>query len=96
MKLKHLFAAALMDVCGSAWAQTDVTSTYLTNAGFDTQSDWQTSNVAAGSGKNSINVDGWTSNGGAAWSSSAAFGFGGTGQINGAAIPANNSIGIGA
>jgi len=36
MKLKKLFAASALLVCSSgAWAQTDVTSTYLTNANFE-------------------------------------------------------------
>ena len=35
MKLKQLFAAALLMCCGGAWAQTDVTNTYLTNADFE-------------------------------------------------------------
>ena len=92
---KKLISLAALALCmGSAWADSeDVTSTYLTNAGFDTESSWQTSNVAAGGSANCKDVDGWTGNGGAAWSSSAAFGFGGTGQINGAAVPSTNSDG---
>lgn len=35
MKLKQIFAAALLFCTAGAWAQTDVTSTYLTNAGFE-------------------------------------------------------------
>ncbi|MBR0200870.1 MAG: hypothetical protein IJQ44_00165 [Bacteroidaceae bacterium] len=35
MKLKQLFAAALLVCSTGAWAQTDVTSTYLTNANFE-------------------------------------------------------------
>lgn len=35
MKLKHLFALAAMAACGTTWAQTDVTSEYLTNADFE-------------------------------------------------------------
>ena len=35
MKLKKLFAAALLVCSAGAWAQTDVTSTYLTNANFE-------------------------------------------------------------
>lgn len=35
MKLRNLLALAAIAVGSSAWAQTDVTSTYLDNAGFD-------------------------------------------------------------
>ena len=34
MKLKQIFAAALLFCTAGAWAQTDVTSTYITNADF--------------------------------------------------------------
>lgn len=34
MKLKNLLAAALLVSSAGAWAQTDVTSTYITNADF--------------------------------------------------------------
>ena len=40
MKLKHLFAAALTLVTAGAGAQTDVTSTYLTNADFSSTDGW--------------------------------------------------------
>lgn len=80
-------------ISAQALAQTDVTDTYLKNAGFDTESDWQTGNVATSKSTNAIAVSEWTSNGGASWSSSAAFGIGGTGQINGAAVPSTNSDG---
>ena len=47
MKLKHLLTiAALIAGAGTAWAQTDVTSTYITNAGFD-DCTAETSDVAA-------------------------------------------------
>lgn len=36
MKLKQLLASALLVCSSGAWAQTDVTSTYLTNADFET------------------------------------------------------------
>ena len=48
MKKKLLFAAAMLLAAVGVNAQTDVTSTYLKNAGFDTEADWQTGNVAAG------------------------------------------------
>ena len=88
MKKKLLFAAAMLLAAVGVNAQTDVTSTYLTNAGFDTEADWQTGNVAAGGSANSKAISEWTGNGGAAWSSSAAFAYNGGGQINGADVPA--------
>ena len=36
MKLKHLLTLATLAFAGSTWAQTDGTSTYITNAGFET------------------------------------------------------------
>ena len=50
MKRKLLLAAVLVaaSVIGggnSLFAQTDVTSTYLKNAGFDTEADYQTGNL---------------------------------------------------
>lgn len=93
MKKKLLFAAAMLLAAVGVNAQTDVTSTYLTNAGFDTEADWQTGNVAAGGSANSKAISEWTGNGGAAWSSSAAFAYNGGGQINGAAVPAKDKDG---
>lgn len=92
MKKRLLFLAATA-LSINAFAQTDVTSTYLKNAGFDSGSCWQTSNVATASSANSLAVDEWTSNGGAAWCSSASFAIGSDGQINGAAIPTANADG---
>ena len=92
-QFKLLLAAGAMMIASGMQAQTDVTSTYLTNAGFDVENDWQTSNVAATGGKNTIDISNWTSNGGAAWSSSAAFGYGSTGQLNGVAVPATDKDG---
>jgi len=40
MKLKQLFVAALLTVSAGASAQTDVTSTYLTNADFSSTEGW--------------------------------------------------------
>ena len=65
----------------------------INNGGFDTEADWQTGNVAAVSAANSKAVTDWTSNGGAGWCSSAAFGYGGNGQINGVAVPATDMYG---
>ena len=40
MKLKQLLATALLFCSAGAWAQTDVTSTYLTNADFSSTTGW--------------------------------------------------------
>lgn len=94
MKINKLFAI-LFAVLGvnTLSAQTDVTSTYLTNAGFDDESSWLSGNVAAGDYTNSKDVTGWVCNGGATWSSSAAFGYGTSAQINGSTIPTTNPSG---
>lgn len=73
-------------------AQTDVTATYLQNAGFDTDFTYDVSaidNHAAGDSENSVAITGWTLEGGAVWSSSASFAYGTAAQINGATIPAS-------
>lgn len=93
MKNKHnlrQFLAFLLCVAffvPSAWAQTDVTDLYLTNAGFDDSSSWQSDNIAASGEANSKSLGGWTLVKSAPWSSSGALGFGTSGQINGASIP---------
>ena len=66
MKLKKLFAAALLVCSTGAWAQTDVTSTYLTNADFS-EGPVVTADIR-GYGKDMVsgdvygfqNVTGWT------------------------------------
>ena len=70
-----------------------LTTISLSNAGFDTESDWQTGNVAASGSANSKDVTDWTSNGGAGWCSSASFGYG-TGQINGVDVPSADIYGL--
>lgn len=55
MKLKHLLTiAALIAGAGTAWAQTDVTSTYITNADFSSTTGWtavtNTSTINSGNG----------------------------------------------
>ncbi|MBR4243704.1 MAG: hypothetical protein IKR98_07455 [Bacteroidaceae bacterium] len=64
MKLKKLFAAALLVCSTGAWAQTDVTSTYLTNADFSSST--PIGSNLKGYGKDGTpygfqSVDGWTS-----------------------------------
>jgi len=41
MKLKQLLAATLLFCSAGAWAQTDVTNTYLTNADFSSMTGWE-------------------------------------------------------
>ena len=94
MKQKLLnLAAALLLCSASASAQTDVTSTYITNAGFDESSDFQTGNVATGGSNQRKAVTGWTNTGGDTYTTGAAIGFGTSGQINGANLPSTNSDG---
>ena len=94
MKLTRLLAlvGTILLSC-SAWAQTDVTSTYITNAGFDESSDFQTSNVATGNSNQRKTVTGWSNSGGNTYTTGAAIGFGTTGQINGANLPSTNADG---
>ncbi|MBR4757603.1 MAG: hypothetical protein IK084_02220 [Bacteroidaceae bacterium] len=93
MKKQILILWAMLLISLGAVAQTDVTSQYLTNADFDDSSSWQTGNITTGQNANSLNVEGWTLASSAAWSSSAAFGFGTSGQINGVTIPSTDSNG---
>ena len=108
MKFKHLLAAALLFCTAGAWAQTDVTSTYLTNADFS-QGTPIGSNLK-GYGKDGTpygfqSVDGWTSvvtngdNSTAAYPNSgmgsAVFAYGSSYQLQGnnKAAPATNPNG---
>ncbi len=92
--LRTALSFVSMAVVMAATAQVDITDKVLTNAGFDDSSSWTATNVAAGATANSLAVAGWTVANSAAWSSSAAFGFGTEGQINGAQVPATNSLGL--
>lgn len=92
-KLKQIvMACALLLATGQAWAQTDVTSTYITNAGFDVESDFQTS-IAVDGSAHRYDVTGWTSDGGTQYTSGGAIGFTAGGKINGSSIPSTNSDG---
>ncbi len=84
------FLGGLFSLNVSAQTWEDVTATYLSNAGFDTESDWQSGNIAVNTAPK--DVSNWTFAGSSSWVGSASFGFGGTGQINGAAIPSTNSV----
>ncbi len=67
----------------------DVTDLYVTNAGFDIASDFQTSNISSNGDTKS--VTGWTIST-TGWTSSAAFEIGTTaGKIGGKAIPSTNA-----
>ncbi len=93
MKRKLLFLATLVVSALGLRAQTDVTSTYITNAGFDESGDFQTGNVATGGSNQRKAVTGWTNTGGDTYTTGAAIGFGTSGQINGANLPSTNSDG---
>lgn len=95
MKRKLLFLMTLV-ISAFAWnakAQTDVTSTYLQNGGFDTSSDFQSGNIATGGSNQRKAVTGWSNYGGDTYTTGGCIGFGTDGQINGAAIPSTNSDG---
>ena len=77
---------ALFFTCFSAFADDDVTSTYLTNAGFDnscyyTVDSTSSSNLGTSSGGTSRDVTGWTTVTGA-WSASGAFEYGTGATLN--------------
>ena len=95
MKRKLLFLMTLV-ISAFAWnakAQTDVTSTYLQNGGFDTSSDFQSGNIATGGSNQRKAVTGWSNYGGDTYTTGGCIGFGTDRQINGAAIPSTNSDG---
>ena len=93
-KVKLWLLTLLMAVGGveSVKAQTDVTDTYITNAGFDNESDFQTS-IAVDGSAHRYAVNGWTNEGGTQYSSGGTIGFAKGGKINGASIPSTNSDG---
>jgi hypothetical protein len=85
MKKLYVLIAVFIAVCGSLWAQTDVTATYLTNAGFDNSCNYlattTSSNLPSGSASNQV-VNGWTLTASAANTASSAFEYGYPGTIN--------------
>jgi len=93
MKVKQLLAAALLFCTAGASAQTDVTSTYIQNAGFDTESDFQTGNIGSAAATAAKTITDWTAEGSDSWTYGGCIAFGGSGKINGANIPATNSAG---
>ena len=97
MKLKQIFAAALLFCTAGAWAQTDVTSTYIVNPGFESCTP-ATGNQAAGKTTTGIDYtdDGWVfdyDHAAETWSMSAVLSYSRDAQINGATIPAADNAG---
>ena len=92
MMKKYIFSFAVMSLCfaGQLHAQTDVTSTYITNAGFDDASSWVSSNV---NHNNAVAVVGWNTPSAVEWSASASAAFGSSVTINGSTVPSTNSNG---
>ena len=91
-KLNKLFAIliAVLGV-GSLSAQTDVTSQYLTNAGFDDNSSWITVNVAQATTKA---AKGWTAtSSGDTWWYGGAVNYGSSYTVNTVTPPAKNPEG---
>ncbi len=97
MKKTYLLLLSVLLYAVNAFPQTDVTDIYLTNPGFDDSSSWQSENMPSLQEANSAEIAGWKLTASAPWSSSAAFGYGTTGQVNGAnaptAGPSGNSSG---
>lgn len=85
MQHRHLLAILLCLAATGLKAQTDVTSQYLTNAGFDDSSSWTTATV----GQNTkANVQGWTPEStGDTWFYGAAVAATGGPQVNGSSAP---------
>ena len=99
MKRKRLLLAVAL-VTGmlgwnSAQAQNDVTSTYITNAGFEDCPAFGSGNAAAVSSAAGTNYAeyGWTLTKMSGWSNSAVFEYGSGGQINGATVPSKDPKG---
>ena len=90
-RLKLFLSACALMISAIAYAQTDVTSTYITNAGFDESSDFQTS-IAVDGSAHRYDVTGWTSEGGTQYTSGGAIGIG-NGKINNADVPSTNAEG---
>jgi len=71
----------------------DVSTTYVTNPGFDESSSWQTTSVTNGTA-NHKPVTGWTTTCTDANGSSAAFSIGSGLQLNGRTVPGKNTEGV--
>ena len=93
-KLKLLLAAAALFGVTAAWAQTDVTATYVVNPGFESCTP-RTDNIAASgtaAGDDYASED-WTLATSSSWSCSAVVAYGGTGQVNGVNAPSTDNAG---
>lgn len=94
MKKLNKFCAILFAMLGVSTlsAQTDVTSTYLTNAGFDNESGWITGNI----GQATVNATtGWTSSSsGDTWYYGGAVNYGSSFTVNSVTPPATNPDGV--
>lgn len=91
-KLKLLFASlALLVGSGTTWAQTDVTSTYLTNPGFD-DCTAETSDVAAKTIKN-YSSNGWTNANTGSYTTIAVTAYGGGKKVGGSTTPSTKKDG---
>ena len=85
MRRRILLLLSMFAMLLSASAQTDVTSQYLTNAGFD--SGWTTSDMGSGTVSN---VDGWSgSSSGEAWYYGGAIGYASGVKVNSATVNSN-------
>ena len=94
-KLKLLFLAAALTGSVGMMGQTDVTSTYITNAGFES-STASTVNTAGGD-NTTTGIDytdtGWKIQTCSKWCSSAIVSYGGSGQVNGTSAPSADNEG---
>ncbi len=94
MKRQLLLAALFVAGALGMRAQTDVTDTYIQNAGFDTAGDFLTSNISNTAATSAGSVSEWTSEGSSSWCYGGCIEFGSTsGKINNATIPSTNSDG---
>ena len=91
MKLKQLLASALLFCSIGATAQTDVTSTYLTNAGFD-DCTAETSDVAAKTIKN-YSSNGWTNASTGSFTTIAVTAYGGGKKVANSTTPGTKKDG---
>ena len=92
--MKKLLLMLFALITTGAWAQTDVTATYIVNPGFESCTA-RTDNLAAGGsavGDNYADA-GWTLAQSASWCSSAVVEYGGTGQVNGVNAPSADNAG---
>lgn len=90
---KLLLALSALLSATTLIAQTDVTSKYIRNAGFDNAECLQTTNIATQDSPNSKTVGGWTLSDDAVWCCGAAFAYGSGAQLNGVDVPASGADG---